>query len=315
MLASGGSRIGWADIPDDVRAALADVCGSEIVHAENQTGGFSPGLAARCRLADGGRAFIKAVSPEQNPQACRIHRRESEVASQLPASVPAPRLRATVDDGHWVALVFDEIDGRQPAEPWTWDSLDTVVPQLRRFSDEVTPNPVPAIQSVVDRHRPVFDGWRRLAGGDGPVEALDPWARRHLGRLAEAESGWQSAAAGDTLLHADLRADNLLLDVDEHLWIVDWPWACAGAAFVDMAFLLPSIGLGGGPLPAEVATRYRLFDHVDPGRLLAVVAALAGFFTRSSLDPPPPGLPTVRRFQAAQAAVATDWVRHLLGQS
>jgi len=39
-----------------------------------------------------------------------------------------------------------------------------------------------------------------------------------------------------------------------------------------------------------------------------VVAAIAGYFTRQSLQPPPPGLPTVRAFQAAQGVVARDWL-------
>ncbi|MDE0804285.1 MAG: phosphotransferase [Acidimicrobiales bacterium] len=311
MRASGGNRVEWAAIPSDVRAALDDRLGSAVVRAENQSGGFSPGLAARCVLADGRRVFLKAVSPDQNPQACRIHRREAEIAGQLPEWVPAPRLLDVHDDGRWVALVFDDIDGCQPDEPWSDEQLGKVLPALRRFSDSVTPSPVDGLQSVVDRHRPVFSGWRRLAGGDGETAGLDPWAAQHLVRLAEVESGWEDAAVGDTLLHADLRADNLLLADDGDVWIVDWPWACIGAAFVDLAFLLPSVGIGG-PEPDAVVERFGLFDDVAPEALAAVVAALAGFFTRSSLDPPPPGLPRLRSFQRAQADVATAWLRALL---
>lgn len=315
MRASGGTRIEWSDIPVDVQRAIGRACGADVVDARNQSGGFSPGLAARCRLADGRRVFIKAVSPDQNPHACRIHRREAEIARDLPTAVPAPRLRATVDDGHWVALVFDEIDGRQPAEPWKPAELDIVLPALEEFSRASTPNPLAVTQSVVDRHRPVFDGWRRLAAGDGAVVGLDPWVGRNVERLAETESGWEAAATGNTLLHADLRADNLLIGDGGRVWIVDWPWACEGAAFVDLAFFLPSVGLGGGPRPSAVSSRHRLFGDVDVAALAAVVAAVAGFFTRASLDPAPPGLPTLRRFQRAQAEVAIDWVRELLRES
>ena len=315
MRASGGVRVAWSDIPEDVRSAIESACGSPVVDAENQPGGFSPGLAARCVLADGTRVFVKAVSPEQNPQACRIHRREAEVAASLPHDVPAPRLLAVVDDGHWVALVLEDVDGRQPTEPWIDDELDLVLPSLQRFSSATTPSPVDSLQSVVDRHRPVFSGWRRLARGDGDAASLDPWEAEHLPLLAEVEAAWEDAAAGDTLLHADLRADNLLIDPSGKVWIVDWPWACRGAAFVDLAMLLPSVGLGGGPLPLAVTRRYGLFDDVDPAALRSVVAALAGFFQRASLDAPPPGLPTIRDFQRAQATVAIDWLRSLLADS
>jgi len=36
-----------------VRAAIEDVCGAGVVEARTQPGGFSPGLAARVRCADG----------------------------------------------------------------------------------------------------------------------------------------------------------------------------------------------------------------------------------------------------------------------
>ncbi len=312
MRASGGTRIEWSEIPPEVQTAVGDLCGSPVVEATNQAGGFSPGLAARCRLADGRRVFVKAVSPAQNPQACRIHRREAEIASVLPSSVPAPRLIGVHDDGRWVALVFDDIEGRQPHEPWTIDDLDIVIPALGRFARDMTPTAVTSLQDVTDRHRPVFSGWRRLAGGDGDTGRLSLWAQEHLETLARAEDGWEDAATGSTLLHADLRADNLLVDDAGHLWIVDWPWACRGAAFVDLVFLLPSIGLGGGPAPATVVERHDLFATVDHDALTAVVAAVAGFFTRAAMDPAPDGLPTLRAFQQAQADVAVHWLATLI---
>jgi hypothetical protein len=38
----------------------------------------------------------------------------------------------------------------------------------------------------------------------------------------------------------------------------------------------------------------------------------AGYFTERSLRPAPPGLPTVRLFQAAQGEVARRWLAALL---
>lgn len=309
MRASGGSRIGWHQIPRHVRAAIEGLVGEPVVEARNQAGGFSPGVAARCRLAGGSRVFVKAVSPDQNPQACRIHRREAEVAGRLPDGLPVPRLRHVHDDGHWVALVFDDVEGRQPHEPWSEADLDRVIPAIRDFSRSVTPSPVDDIQSVQERHRPVFDGWRRLHAGDGDPSRLSAWALGHLGELAEVESGWERAAGGDALLHADLRADNVLIDRTGKVWLVDWPWACVGAAFVDLVFLLPSVGLGGGPDPVSVVDRHGLFDGIPTDDVRIVATALAGFFQRAALDPPPPGLPAIRAFQQAQADVAIRWLQ------
>lgn len=312
MRAQGGARLAWADVDPHVRTQLEGALGAPVVEACNEPGGFSPGLAARCLLADGRRVFLKAVSPAQNVQACRIHRREAEVASQLPDDAPAPRLLHVHDDGRWVALAFEEIDGRQPEEPWRLEQLDVVIPALQRIAAALTPTPAPALPPVQDRYRAVFDGWRRIAGGDGDAASYGPAVVAAVGRLAELERSWEAAAAGDTLLHTDLRADNLLLTATGDVVLVDWPWACTGAAFVDLVLLLPSVGLGGGPGCEEVVRRYGLFADVDDRALGSVVSALAGFFVRQSLDPEPAGLPTLRAFQRAQAEVALAWARRWL---
>lgn len=256
--------------------------------------------------------FIKAVSPDQNRHAARIHRREAEIASRLPTWVPAPRLLHVHDDGHWVALVFEDIAGRQPREPWTLDDLDLVMPAVAAFSQDATPSPIEELVTARDKHAAIFSGWRRFASGDGDLTRLPAWVSSHLHDLVAAEERWDAAAAGDTLLHADLRADNVLITPDGAVVLVDWPWACRGAAFVDPLFMLPSIGLGGGPDPAAVIDRYGLLDGVDEGSFVAVFAALCGFFSRASQDEAPPGLPDVRTFQRAQADIALAWLRTAL---
>jgi len=42
---------------------------------------------------------------------------------------------------------------------------------------------------------------------------------------------------------------------------------------------------------------------------VAVAAAFAGLMVYSSGQPPPPGIPTVREFQAVQGRIALDWLR------
>ena len=50
----------------------------------------------------------------------------------------------------------------------------------------------------------------------------------------------------------------------------------------------------------------------DPAAVDSYVAALAGYFTRQALLPPPPGLPTLRAFQAAQGTIARTWAAERL---
>lgn len=295
-----------------MREKVASVLGSEVVAAANEPGGFSPGVAARCRLADGRRYFVKAVSADQNPDSPQMHRREARVASALPAGLPVPELVTAVDDGHWVVLVFEEVDGVPPRQPWTLEELGATFAALDALAALTTPCPVTGLASFAEMHADHFDGHRRLAGGDPMVGTVDPWTRRHLDLLAELEARHPAASAGGTLLHSDLRADNLLVRPDGSVVVVDWPHACVGAAWVDKALMLPSAALGGGPSPAQVEQALDPFAGADPEAVDAVLVAFAGYLTVRGAAPDPPGLPTVRAFQRAQAEVTRAWLRHRL---
>jgi aminoglycoside phosphotransferase (APT) family kinase protein len=318
-----GARVAWPDVPEPVRAAIEQVCGSAVIEARTQPGGFSPGVAARVRCADGARWFVKAASAELNPDAPRLHRREARMLAGLDPLIlagrlPVPRLRGTVQLGPWFALVIEDVDGRQPVLPWRDHELNLVLAALDRLAEALTPAPATVTStapSIAEYLGADFRGWRTLA--EAPVDdRLDPWSRAHLGELATVEATWASHAAGDTLLHADIRADNLLLTDDasagSRVMVVDWPHACRGAAFVDLVTFAPSVTMQGGPEPAELLARSRAGQNVSREPLAAVVCALAGYFTERSLQPPPPGLPTVRAFQAAQGEVTRRLLATLL---
>jgi hypothetical protein len=210
-----GFRLAWEKVPDHVRGDVADRLGSAVVAAENQHGGFSPGVAARCQLADGRRCFIKAVSDVQNPDSPDMHRREGKISSLMPPGLPVPALIEMIDDGHWVVLIFEEIDGQPPGLPWSFSDLAATFAALESLSAVATPCPVPGLPTFAERYSQMFRGFRCLAGGGDPtVDLIDPWSRRHLDRLALLEAGWEPATVGDSLLHADLRADNLLIRPD-----------------------------------------------------------------------------------------------------
>jgi len=102
------------------------------------------------------------------------------------------------------------------------------------------------------------------------------------------ESHAPQAVSGSTLLHFDMRADNLLID-DDHVWFFGWPHACVGAAWFDVVGFIPSVVMQGGPSAEEVFSRYRLGAEADPDAVNCALASLAGYFTRQSLLPPPPG--------------------------
>ena len=73
-----------------------------------------------------------------------------------------------------------------------------------------------------------------------------------------------------------------------------------------------SVAMQGGPDPESFLSRFQIEDVTKQG-IDAVICTLAGYFVVGALDPPPPGLPTVRAFQAAQGRVAVRWLRERTG--
>jgi aminoglycoside phosphotransferase (APT) family kinase protein len=320
-VAEGGNRLLWADLPTPIRDLVEAQAGGRVVAATSQPGGFSPGLASRLLLADGRRVFAKAVSPARNPDSPDFHRREALVLSALPAATPTPRLLWSGELADWVVLIIEDVVGRSPAQPWRPDELDRVLVALAGMAATLTPNPVDGVAHMTDDFDDTFDGWRRLAealdrGTDagGLVEGaeLDPWVAAHLDRLVDLEFGWPEAvASGQTLVHCDVRADNLLL-TESGVVVVDWPNAAVGPPWIDLLFMLPSGIMHGLPDPEVIWRDFPPARDADPHAVTTILTALTGYFVYRSLTPPPHNLPTVRAFQAAQGRAALGWLRRRL---
>jgi aminoglycoside phosphotransferase (APT) family kinase protein len=247
-----------------------------------------------------------------------MHRREARIAAALSPSVPTPRFLDAYDDGDWIALIFEDIDGTIPRTPWQRPELDRVLNAIGQLSSLLTPAPI-LVEPVGEILPNVFVGWKRLAAGvesgEDDLREVDPWVQRHLAELVALEAASPDAAAGGTtLLHADLRADNILL-TPSRVFFVDWPWASRGAAWVDLLFMLPSVTMQGGPTPWEIFDAHPLGRSAPPVAVTSVVAAVAGFMIQGARLPPPPGLPTVRAFQRDQGLPALEWLKRRTGWS
>jgi aminoglycoside phosphotransferase (APT) family kinase protein len=301
MIQATGVRIGWLDVPPAVREAVEAILGAPVVSAVSQAGGFSPGTADRVVLADGRRAFVKAVGRGLNETSVTFHRKEALVAATLPAEVPAPALLGVHDDGDWIALAFDDVEGRHPRTPWVEAELAATFDALADLAAATTPAS-PLLPAVAELCGPDLAGWSRVAA-DPPAD-LDPWAAAHLPALCAAADRALTALAGDTLVHVDSRADNLLLRPDGSVVIVDWPHAGRGAPWVDRALLLVNVLLYGGD-PDPWIDR---IPGVPKATVVDLLAGYAGYFVDAARLPSVPTLPTIRAFQRAQGDALLPWV-------
>ncbi|GAA0614585.1 hypothetical protein GCM10010174_35340 [Kutzneria viridogrisea] len=289
-----------------MREVVEHWIGAPVVRSLSQAGGFTSGLASRLILADGRRVFVKGL-PSAHPLA-GTYRAEAAVSSRLPEAAPSPRLLHLVE-GQWVVLVFADVDGREPnLRPGSPD-LAAVLTALGSASRTLTPCPLDDVPSVLDDLGPLLRGWTSLHAT--ATEDLQPWVLAHLDSLAAMETAWHPWAEGDTLLHNDLRVDNMIRRVDDgRVLLVDWSYPSRGAAWLDTAVLVPQLLLAGHqPAEAErlVLTR-PCFAGVPAWAVTGFAAALAGHWELSSRLPEPSGSLGLRTYQARAAAAALAWV-------
>jgi Phosphotransferase enzyme family len=276
-----------------------------VISTESQAGGFSPGTADRVRTESGRRAFVKAVSPDQNPDSPDLLRREADYLDALARSPRVPRPIGRYDDGHWIVLAMEEIDGGCPPVPWSAEHVDAAMGGLAALAVDLTPSPISGLRPVAEGLASIFGGWQRLR--DQPHPGLDQWVAGRLDELIELSAGTLRRLEGDTVVHCDIRADNLLVRPDGSVVVVDWPWALIGPDWLDRFLLLINIDLYGGHDPEDLIARY--LPSVDPSLITGCLAGMCAFFTDAGRQPGAPGLPTLRAFQQAQADSTTAWLR------
>lgn len=301
----GGRRITWERVPPQVRSGITHLLGSDVVTAQNQPGGFSEGLAARVRLADGRRAFVKAVSEQIAPAVAGSHRRELVVTRQLPSHAPVPRLLDSYDDGTWVALLFEDAEGRIPAQPWRREEFERVLTTVTELAAVLTPSPI----DPTTLPPPRLGGWQELASG-GAAEALrllSPWAVEHLEELAALEDGAGPAVAGRTLQHGDLYPFNVVLS-RESVVAVDWPHAWVGAAHCDLLTLLTTASTGGLD-PEQYLGASSLTRGLEPEQVDLFLVLHTGFLFRLATTLGPEADPSLTAMVRSLAQASLRWLR------
>jgi hypothetical protein len=306
---AAGRRISWQQVPERVRGAVEATLGAAVVEARTQTGGFSPGCAARLRLANGGTAFVKALGVAVHRPSVGLYRSEAAIMPHLPEGLPVPRLLHVYDDGEWVALVYEDVDGRQPAVPWRSDELERVAAALADLGAALRPSPWPGAPGFaeMDGNSGFLGGWRQLA--TSPPPDIDPWLHRRLDRLAADGPDVVELVRGDALLHTDLRSDNLLLTSDGGVVVVDWAWTCKGAPWLDLLLFAATVNAEGGVDAEQLIRAHPLTRDVAPRCIDVLLLAAAGSYWRMSLGPDDPAMPGGRANQRAYASATLRWVR------
>lgn len=295
-------------MPFVVQIVLEQRLGTQVASWTTQPGGYTPALACRLELTDGGRVFVKGI-PVGHPLE-RSYAAEAHAAAALPEQAPVPLLLGTVDD-EWFLLVFEDIGGREPDLRPGSEDVPAVIESVTGLTRMLTPSPLVGLPPARRAFARLQSGWSKLAAR--PPYDLDPWAWHNLDKLVAMESAWLPWADGTTMLHTDLRPDNLIRgDEDGKVYVVDWAQAAVGAAWLDLAGLVPHLVRGGHPPgeAEELVLHGQAMSGVPAWAVTGFAVALAGFWSAASREPEPLGAAGLRQFQAEAATAALSWVAH-----
>ncbi|MEU1397150.1 phosphotransferase [Micromonospora zamorensis] len=310
-------RPSWPTLPAALRAAVADRLGAPVVTARVAGAGFTRGFAAVLHTADGGRAFVKAAPAAEQPHLVQWYAREAAILDRLPTDLPAPRPRWTLSEAGWFVLCTDAVDGHTPRLPWVPAELDAtlagyaqVAAALAEPSVELTALGLPQLSDLA---RSDILWWEEVAAGREPAPPLPAPAQGRLAELVALESRLPRYAAGATsLIHGDLRVDNVLIDAHGRAWFCDWTWVCSGPAWFDLAGLLLTAYASGLDADRLFATHPTTVG-APPDALDATLAALAGYYLTGAAAAPPTASPHLPAHQRWSGEQSLDWLARRQG--
>lgn len=297
-------RLSWQHLPPGLRRYIEHKLGSPVVNAASQGGGFTPGFASVLTGEGGQQAFVKAASATAQRAFAGAYRDEGQILGALPMDVPTPRLLWMLDDD-WVVLGIEYVESRMPPRPWQPAHLGSALATLATCAG--------ALSRVPDQLqlRSLAEEWADLPALWNHVRSTRP-DLPHLEEGAQLAATFADVTLGSTMVHTDVRGDNLLLLSDGSTMLCDWTWPAAGAPWVDTVLLLVE-ARGDGLDVARILAEQPLTRHVPPEHIDRVLALLVGFFSKAADDPVPPTSPHLRRHQGWWRDVTWDWLAERRG--
>jgi hypothetical protein len=283
-------------VDEETRSRIATLTGRRVMGARRAAGGYTRAERWVVALADGDSCFAK-IGTDDHTRRTVADEARFYAECQLDFT---PSLLGFDHHPDRPMLLLEDLSRAYWPPPWDRKLIERV----RHTLDRVAATDPPAHLPDLERQRQFLSGWRGVEADPIPflgLELASPgWLEGALPELANASD--RAVLSGSSLVHFDVRSDNLALLSDRTV-LVDWASPAVGNPLLDIVGWLPSLHFEGGPRP----------DQVLGAEATELAALVAGYFALHAGLPPPPTAPTVRAIQLASLRVALPWACRLLG--
>jgi hypothetical protein len=315
---SAALRPGWRDLPPALKDRINHLLGARVIAASTPSDSGVLPCAQFLVQTTRGNALVKALGTEQLGT-LNFLRQEIALSPLLPKAAPRPELLWSIDEqlpylGTWVAVAYSMRDDVRPIAPsWPDEDVAALVRAVRSIGEIEAPD-----DPMFLPEEKVFpaDSWEFLADKrPAGLANHSPWLAGRLDGLAEIASHAPDAIAGTSLQHGTLRVENIYLPAAPGAkpLIADWIRGSVGAPYLDLVSILLHAWINEGPPPEATLRRYGLPPGTEPDAVTCWIAVLAGHYVKSSMEPPPTGMPGLRTYQHRLARAAVAWLKTRLG--
>ena len=232
--------------------------------------GLSAAHRFSVKLEDGTRVFVKAATDEDTSKWLRT---EHLVLSTTPPELVAAIVAWIEPRDAWPVLITEDLSHAYwPAShagvTWRSGDFDLLFAAIEQLSS-LPANP--ALRMLANRRSST---WSSIAAKPEAFLQLglcsDRWFGNAIDTLVEAERN--ADITGDTFIHGDIRSDNICI-LGSQVKFVDWSHSARGSSTYNLAQVLPTLHLEGGPAPYDVMPNggsYAALACADLIRRLAV---------------------------------------------
>ena len=272
---------------------IEKIAGKSIQHVQPIQRGYTPAARWLVDFSGGSTAFAKIGT---TPDTAHWLRKEQWVYESLHGSY-MPQLLGWEDDEEHPILLLEDLRLAHWPPPWQDGQIRQVLDTL----PDVWASSLPV--GRIEDFRWIEAGWQFVADNPQPFLSLrlatEKWLAAALPTLLRLPG--REIIRGDSLLHLDIRSDNLCFAGDRVV-LIDWNLICLGNPRLDLGFWLPSLEAEGGPPPEKLLP--------GAGDIAGIVS---GFYASRAGQPGIPDAPFVRHIQRVQLKTALPWAVRALG--